>query len=141
MAGHCCRTMSIEAEEPSSPEGGSDRLVRYDRARNTYALTIPNDPTGRGMPISYCPWCATKLRRIRARGLAVMTPETCRAVRKAVSMTQRQLADAIGESLETVFRYETGKPTDPAVAEKLLAYFQEYPIASDRSGRIGWYQL
>ena len=141
MVEHGCRMMSFEIQETNAvPSADSDHLVRYDERQNSYALVIPNDPAGRAMPISYCPWCATKLRRVRARGLAVMTPDTCRAARKAVSMTQRQLAEAIGESLSTLFRYEMGKPTDQAVAEKLLRFFEECQIAVDRSGRIGRYQ-
>ena len=67
-----------------------------------------------------------------------MSPELCRAARKAVSMTQRQLADAIGESLASVYRYEAGRPTDEAVAKKLIAFFNGFPIRFDRSGRIQW---
>ena len=133
--------MQIRVEETSAFDPLSPRrLVHHDPRRRTYALAVADDPTGTGVPIGYCPWCGTKLRRIRARGIAAMSPALCRSARKAVSMTQRQVADAIGESLETVFRYEAGKPTDEAVAEKLLDFFQDFQIATDRSGRIGWYQ-
>ena len=142
MAVHCCRMMSLEIEETGALHSAeSQSLVRYDERDKTYALIIPNDPTGGAIRISYCPWCSTKLRRARRSGLIQMTPDTCRAARKALSMTHRELADAIGESLPTVYRYEMGKPTDDAVVEKLLCYFQECPIAVDRSGRIGPYQL
>lgn len=136
MVEHCCRTMLFEVEEESA-----ERLVHYDKHRHSYALTIPNHPAGQVLPIAYCPWCAAKLPRPKARELETMTPEICRAVRKAVSMTHRQVADGIGESLETVYRYETGKPTDDAVVAKLLAFFQDFQIAAGRSGRIGWHKF
>lgn len=140
MVAHCCRTMAFEVAE-ADPPPDAQYLVRYDERKNSYALVIPNDPAGRAVPIGYCPWCAARLRRVRARGLSGMSPETCRAARSAASMTQRQLAEAVGEELATIFRYELGKPTDPAVPAKLLAFFEELPLAVSRSGRIGWYQL
>lgn len=141
MAEHCCTTMSRQVEETIAAQAFAGRgLVLYDSRQRTYGLAIPDAGPGSFVPIRYCPWCAAKLRIVRARGLDVMTPDTCRAVRKAVSLTQRQLADAIGEPLATVFGYEAGKPTDAAVVAKLLDFFQGYQIAADRSGRIGFYQ-
>ena len=130
--------MAFEVEPPDAPPG-AQYLVRHDKERNTYALVIPNDPAGRAIDIGHCPWCGAKLRRVRARGLGLMTPATCRKARQALSMTHRQLADEIGEPLATVFRYEMGKPTDPAVEGKLHRFFEECPLAGDRSGRIGRY--
>ena len=72
----------------------------------------------------------------RGPGFHAMTPQLCQHARKTVTLTQRQLAEEIGESLETVFRYEMGKPTDEAVARKLIDYFNGYPIRFDRSGRL-----
>ena len=133
--------MSLAVEEPDAARPADRQTaVRYDASQNSYALAIPDDPRDGTIPISYCPWCAAKLRRVRARGLSHMSPEACRKARNALSMTHRQLADAIGESVATVFGYEMGKPTDDAVAGKLLRLFQDMPIAADRSGRIGPYQ-
>jgi hypothetical protein len=141
MAEHCCTMMHRQVEEAIFARPGyPGPLVRYDERHKTYALAIPDAAPGGVEPIGYCPWCGTKLRRTRARGLVVMTPDVCRKARKAVSMTHRQVADGIGESVATVFHYEMGKPTDQAVVEKLLDFFQDFQIASDRSGRIGWYQ-
>lgn len=127
--------MSFEVEETGAvPSAMWDHLVRYDKRQKTYALVIPNDPAGHAIPISYCPWCSTKLPRVRAVGLTKMTPDTCRTGRKALSMTPRQLADSIGESLETVYRYEMGKPTQDTIVEKLLSFFQEHQIPGRRPG-------
>ena len=135
MAEHCCERMRLQVESPDPFEP----RIAYDEAKRTYAR-VPGDEAGERVPIALCPWCGSRLRRVRARGLNRMSPELCRRARGAVSMTQRQVADAIGESLETVFGYELGKPTDPAVAEKLLFLFEEFQIAADRSGRICRYQ-
>lgn len=136
---HCCRTMREQVEETrDAHQAYPERLVHYEERWRTYALTIPNDPTERTFPIYYCPWCSTKLRRIWARGLDTMSPATCRAARTAVGNTHRQVADAIGESLKTVFHYEMGKPTDPIVAEKLLFYFQGFAIAPNSYGGFSY---
>ena len=50
----------------------------------------------------------------------------------------KEVADAIGESLKTVFHYEMGKPTDPIVAEKLLFYFQGFAIAPNSYGGFSY---
>ena len=140
MVEHCCRSMAFEVRASGEPQpADADKPVLYDPDRDSYALVVHNRPAG-VVPISYCPWCATRLRRVRAKGLTGMSPETCRNARHAVSMSQRELAEAIGESLATVFHYEMGKPVDAAVAGKLLRFFEECQIAADRSGRIGRYQ-
>ena len=139
MPTHCCRMMSLYVEEESHLHPG--RLVHFDEQQKTYELADPAQRPGKTVPISYCPWCSTKLRRVLAKGLRWMSPERCRAARHALSMTHREVAECIGESLETVFGCEAGKPTDEAVVTKLLAYFQEFRIFVDRSGRIGSYQL
>ena len=133
--------MSFEVEDSAALDPAESRgLVRYDERRKTYALNIPYDPAGRAIPISYCPWCSAKLPRDRGHSLTSMTPDTCRKARKAVSMTPRQVADAIGESLATVYRYEMGKPTDAVVVDKLLRFFQECRITGRRSARIPRYR-
>ena len=138
MAEHCCRTMHNQvAEDSHLPE--ADRLIHHDAAAQTYALSVRSDPYRPTVPIAFCPWCGTRLRQVRAQGLRRLSPEACRAARNAVGLTQRQLADAVGEELATIFHYEMGKPTDEAVVEKLLFFFQEHPIAVTRSGRITRY--
>jgi DNA-binding XRE family transcriptional regulator len=117
------------------------RLVHYNEGERTYGLSDPTVPGGGIAAISYCPWCAAKLRRIRARGLKRMTPTLCREARSALSLSHRDVADAIGESLATVFHYEAGKPTDEAVVAKLLTYFQEFQIVADGRAPVGLYQL
>ena len=135
MAEHCCEKMRLQVESP----GAFEPRIAYDEAGRSYA-EVSGDEAGERVPIALCPWCGSRLRRVRARGLDRMSPELCRRARGAVSMTQRQVAESIGESLATVFGYETGKATDDRVVEKLLFFFQEFQIAADRSGRICRYQ-
>jgi transcriptional regulator with XRE-family HTH domain len=73
-------------------------------------------------------------------GFDCMSPDLARNARTALSLSHKQLGREIGERAATVMRYEIGKPVEPAVVDKLRAYFQGSQVRVLRNGRVGRYQ-
>ncbi len=53
-----------------------------------------------------------------------LTPEACRAGRALLAMTAKELGEAAGVSLETVNKFENGRPMRDSNKAKLMAVFE-----------------
>lgn len=68
MKKHCCddmtRHVEMECADHPDPKDCPDRVLKYSRARNEYGLVI-HDGGSSSFSIRYCPFCGTKLTKIR----------------------------------------------------------------------------
>lgn len=55
-----------------------------------------------------------------------MTPAELKAARKALGLTQDELADIMGVSRDSVLRMEAGKKCHPAMPRLVAAYLDNY---------------
>lgn len=56
--------------------------------------------------------------------MANLTPQACRAARALLSLTSKDLAESAGVSLETVNKFENGRPMRDSNKAKLAAVFE-----------------
>jgi transcriptional regulator with XRE-family HTH domain len=64
-----------------------------------------------------------------------MLPETLRKRRERLYLTQAELAAKLGVTVTTVSRWETGSRSIPLIAERLLGYIEDEPLAPEEEAR------